>query len=268
MRKVMTMILGAALLYAPYSTAAVPSLGSASTFAALAGTAVTCTNSIVTGDVGVWPGTAITQTGCTVVGTVHTADGAAKQAFMDFMAAYNKLAPLNNTCDSAHTLTGTLNGRFLMPGTYCVDGVAKTGTLILDGGHQANASWIFLVNGALTGTGFNVVLLNGGLPCNVLWWAKDAVTFTTSNVQGSLLAGAAITVTGGTLSGDALATAAVTLTGTKINACPAAASTGGGTPGQCVDDDDKRQHDNNKKCREDDDKRCTPEKEKDSPEHR
>src|ERR1700730_15532793 len=57
-------------------------VASAESFAVLAGTAVTCTNSTVTGDVGVWPGTAVTQTGCAVAGTVHTADSIAKQAYL------------------------------------------------------------------------------------------------------------------------------------------------------------------------------------------
>ena len=46
-----------------------------------------------------------------------------------------------------------------MPGVYCVDAVAKTGTLTLDANGDANAVWIFLVDGALTGTNFNVVTI-------------------------------------------------------------------------------------------------------------
>src|SRR6185369_7480856 len=97
----------ASLLYNPslgLATTSAPSLGSASGFAALAGTAVTCTHSTVTGNVGVWPGTAVTKTGCPVAGTVDAGDAVAKQAYLDFISAYNNLAPLNNTCDSAHTL--------------------------------------------------------------------------------------------------------------------------------------------------------------------
>jgi hypothetical protein len=127
-------------------------LGSASSFAVLAGTAVTCTNSKITGDVGVWPGSAVARTGCPVEGTVHAGELVAKQAYEDFIDAWDALAPLNNTCDSAHTLTGTLAGVTLLPGVYCVDAVAKTGLLMLDTGGDPSAEWIFLVNGALTGT--------------------------------------------------------------------------------------------------------------------
>jgi hypothetical protein len=221
----------AALLYNPspgLAQAVAPSLGSASTFALLAGTAVTCTNSTVTGDVGVWPGSAVTQVICPVVGTVHAGDGAAQQAYLDFISAYNELRDSPPPCDA--TLTGTLAGEVLLPGVYCVDDVAKTGTLTLDAGTSgANAVWLFLVDGvadhALTGTNFNVVMINGGEPCNVYWWVKAAATLTTSNFLGTILAGAAITVTGGTFDGRALATAAATLTtGAAVSVCEATSS--------------------------------------------
>jgi len=45
------------------ATASAPApQSSTASFAILAGTAVTCTDSHVAGDVGVWPGTAVTQT--------------------------------------------------------------------------------------------------------------------------------------------------------------------------------------------------------------
>ena len=224
-----------------FATTSAPSLGSASGFAALAGTAVTCTNSSLTGNVGVWPGTAITQTGCTLAGALHAGDDVAEQAFLDFLSAYHNLVPLNNACNSSHTLTGTLNGQYLSPGVYCVDAVAKAGTLTLDAHSDPNAFWIFLVNGALTGTGFNVGMLNGGQPCNVYWWVKDAGTLTTSNFLGTILAGGtrgAITVTNGTISGNLLAATAVTLTSTRVTACQATAGNGHGTGNHGGDGDD------------------------------
>ena len=211
-----------------------PSLGAASGFAVLGGGAaagaVTCTNSTVTGNVGVVvPGTFV-KTLCTVTGTV---DPFAATAYSNFLDAYNGLAALNipSTCDLAHTLTGTLANAVLSPGTYCVDAAAKTGLLTLNG--NASAVWIFLVNGALTGTTFNVVMMNGGKPCNVYWWVKAAVTMTTSLFTGTILAGEDITSTGSILKGAALAggagstflpTGAVTLTGSAVSACSAAAA--------------------------------------------
>ena len=211
---------------------------SAPSFAVLAGTAVTCTASTVTGDVGVWPGTAITNTGCTITGTIHAADSVAQRAFMDFATAFSNLRDHPPACTP--TATATL-AEALMPGVYCVDGTAKTGPLILDAGGNANATWLILVNGALTGTGFNVVMINGGQPCNVVWWTKAATTLTDSNFAGSLLSGAAVTITRGTFHGNIMATAAATLTNTAVTGCAAI----GGLPhmDKCeVGDDD---HDGN-----------------------
>jgi hypothetical protein len=192
-------------------------LGSADTFVALGGTAVTCTNSTGTGDLGVLAGV-VTQTTCTVVGAVHQADSAARRAFMDFMSAYTSLEENPPACD--RTLTGTLAGQVLEPGVYCLDATAKTGTLTLDAENDPDATWTFLVKaGALTGTSFNVVMINGGQPCNVDWWVQAAATMTDSNFLGTILAGAGITVTRGTLIGHALATAAVTLTDTRVTVC-------------------------------------------------
>ena len=207
-----------------------PDVGSAAGFAVLAGGpapgAVTCTApTTVTGDVGVvLPGTFV-NTGCTINGTVDTN---ATDAYDDFLNAYATLA--SKTCDQ--NLTGTLAGRTLEPGVYCVDNVAKAGTLTLNG--PVNGTWIFKVinttTGALTGTGFNVVMADRGQACNVFWQVAEAVTMTNSDFKGNILAGADITVTGGTLNGDAWAggkgttgtpTGAVTLTSTIVAGCPA-----------------------------------------------
>jgi hypothetical protein len=225
------------------SVASAQALGTAQNFALLGGTQLTCTTSPVTGNIGVWPGTAVT--GCTPTGTTHLADAAAQQGFLDFVAAYNNLRDHPPACDLAHTLTGPLTAMVLVPGTYCVDAVGKTGTLFLDGQSNVNASWLFLVNGALTGTGFNVVMLNSGNPCNVVWWARAAATMTTSNLIGTVLAGADITTTGGTVHGDLLAMAGVTLTGTAVTGCAKVGSTMP-PPMKCDVDTDKdrdRHHD-------------------------
>jgi hypothetical protein len=209
-------VVQAAPLVAPLAATA-PGLGSASSFAVLAGTAVTCTDSFVTGDVGVYPGTAVTQTDCTIMGTIH-AGNAAKAAYKDFLSAYDALALVK--CDTV--LTGDLAGVTLTPGVYCFDAAATlTGQLTLDG--PANGIWIFKIGtsgtGALTGTNFSVVMAGGGQLCNVYWWVAQAATMTDSNFVGTILAGAAITVTGGNFNGDALAKAAVTLTGANLTGC-------------------------------------------------
>ena len=240
----------AALLYLPFTglaAALAPMLGAASGYAALAGGpaagAVTCTNSTVTGDVGlVAPGTFV-NTGCTVTGTV---DADATAAYADFLTAYGQIRYNPPACDQ--TLTGTLAGVTLTPGVYCVDATAKTGTLTLDAQGDSNAAWLFIVGtggtvptGALTGTNFTVNRIHGALPCNVYWWVAEAATMTTSFFQGTILAGADITTTGGTFYGDALAgglgttlvpAGAVTFTGSTVRACQA---TAGGGPGNVKD---------------------------------
>ena len=216
-------VLLAALLSAvPFHTAfaqTAPVLGSAANFAVLAGPAVTCTDSTITGDVGSGlTGSAITQTNCTINGTVHQDDATAIAAYNDFLSAYNALQ-----ATSCHqVLTGTLAGVTLTPGVYCFNAAATlTGQLTLDG--PANGVWIFKIGtggtGALTGTNFSVVMSGGGQSCNVYWWVAEAATMTTSNFQGTVLAGAATTFTGGSLIGRDLAKAAATLTGVTVSAC-------------------------------------------------
>lgn len=220
-------VLLAATSFQVASAQPAPSLGSASGFAALSGTAVTCTDSALAGDIGVWPGTAVTQTNCVLDGTVHAGDDLAAQAYIDFLSAYNAFAV--RPCD--FTLTGDLGGLTLdQPGVYCVDAASTTtnGVLMLVG--SSDAVWIFKIGtsgtGALTGTGLTVDMMGGGLPCNVYWWVAEAATVTDSAFQGTILAGAAVTVTGGTFDGDVLAQAGVTLTGASSVACEQSANPG------------------------------------------
>src|SRR5450756_2031292 len=160
-------------------------LGAAAGFAVLAGTALTCTNSTVTGPVGVSSSSIVpTQTGCTL--TVQVAPG----AYAGFLTAYSGIAGSLGKCT---VLTGTLAGVTLKPGTYCFDAAAVlTGTLTLTG----TGPWLFEIGtsgtGALTATDFTVV---GSNPCNVTWWVRQAVTLTRATFQGTILGGTDITLT-------------------------------------------------------------------------
>jgi hypothetical protein len=153
----------ALLTQAAYAQSA-PDLGDAAEFSVLGGTAVTCTTGVVTGDVGISPGTAFTNTGCTITGATPPAtNAAAAQARTDFLDAYAALQA-SGTCTQ---VVGTLAGQNLQPGVYCTDATAKTGTLTLTG--PADGVWIFRVQGALTGTNFSVAMAGGAQPCNVFW---------------------------------------------------------------------------------------------------
>src|SRR5579864_4873395 len=196
-----------------------PSLGSAQSFAVLGGTNVTCTASPVgsiTGDVGVSPGVPppFTNNGCTIAGTVHVSDVAAQNARTDFLTTYALLeddlrTPCTQTISTA-AFTGNVPALGpLPPGVYCFTAAVTftDTTLTLDGSTNPNGIWIFKVEGALTGSGFQVVLANGAQACNVFWAVDAAVTLSTSTLpplfQGNILAGdpinGSITITGGAL---------------------------------------------------------------------
>lgn len=222
----------------------VPSLGTAANFAVLsaapnAGGAVTCTASTVNGNVGSSGAmTSVVQTGCTVIRSIIAP--VSTQVVTDFNNTYSQYAtvPCTGTLNTAYTGAALT----LPPGVYCsAAAVTFTDTtLTLDGLGKANAVWIFKMGtggtGALTGTNFSVVMANGGQPCNVSWWVAEAVTTTTSSLQGTVLAGAAVTMTGlagttTTFNGDALAKAAVTLTNVNITSCQALSAGGNGGNG-------------------------------------
>jgi hypothetical protein len=211
-----------------------PALKTAGNYAVLAGSAVTCTGGTITGNVGESPGSAVTiNAPCAINGRIDKNNPAAIQANKDFFSAYGALTPKPG--DVCTTETGTLAALTLAPGVYCFDAAATvTGVLTLSG--PSNGVWIFKIGatavGALTGTNFTVKMAGGGNPCNAFWWVRDGVTFTTSTLVGTILAGGtdgAISFTDTTLTGRAWATTAVTTTRGSILGCTAA----GTVPGQC-----------------------------------
>ena len=213
-----------------------PLLGTAQNFAVLAGTTVTNAGpSVLDADVGVSPGSAVTgfPPGLTA-GTIHTADAVALQAQNDLGGAYDNLAGW--LCDVP--LTGQdLGGKTLTRATYCFTSEAQlTGTLVLDGEGQSDATFVFQVASKLTvASGASVVLINGASPCNVYWQVGSSATIGTgSTFAGSILALTSIAVqTGASIDGRALArNGAVTLDTNRINASNCGVSGGdGGTGG-------------------------------------
>ena len=194
-----------------------------SNFAVLAKASITCTDGNITGDVGTFmaePSGSVTTTSCPITGTKRLGEEAATQAFDGFLSTYAALAPKPE--DVCTALTGTLAGVILSPGVYCFNGAATlTGLLTLDG--PSDGIWKFTIGtgdiGALTGTGFSVVMAGGGQACNVTWWVAQAATMTDSHLVGKILAGAGITLTRGTFRGNASAKANATITGTAVTSC-------------------------------------------------
>jgi hypothetical protein len=207
-----------------------PQLGTAAGFAVLSaadngGGAVTCTDSIINGNVGSSGAPAsIVQTSCNISGA--TIAPVPAQVVTDFDQAYVTLGlqPCTETFAEAAFTGASLT---VQPGVICFPAAATftDTTITLQGG--SNDLWIFKVGteapGALTGTRLQVVMA-GGQACNVYWWVKAATTLTTTGFQGTILSGAAITATGlGTPStaynGNMLAKAAVTLTNFSLTGC-------------------------------------------------
>lgn len=207
-------------------------LGTAQSFAVLGGSTVTNTGpSVITGDLGVSPGTAITGfPPGTATGTIHAADAVALQAQNDVITQYNALAGAACSAD----LTGQdLGGQTLIPGIYCFSSSAQlTGTLTLNAQGNANAAFIFKTGSTLTtASGSSVVMINGGNPCGVAWQIGSSATLgTTTSFIGNLIALQSITLnTGANIIGRALArNGAVTLDTNNVSF--AACSAGGGPP--------------------------------------
>ncbi|MBK6799504.1 MAG: DUF3494 domain-containing protein [Acidobacteria bacterium] len=214
----------AAFLYGHASAFAGPSLGTAQSFAVLGGSTVTNTGStVVTGDMGVWPGLAITGFPPGVVnppGTIHTGDAVAQQAQNDVTTAYNTLAGM--ACNTS--LTGQdLGGLTLTPGVYCFSSSAQlTGSLTLDALGDPDAVFIFQIGSSLTtASNASVQVINAGQNCNVFWQVGSSATLGTStDFVGNILALTSITLnTTATLSGRALArNGAVTMDTNTITA--------------------------------------------------
>ncbi|MFO0786855.1 MAG: ice-binding family protein [Phycisphaerales bacterium] len=172
-------------------------LGTAQSFGVLAGSTVTNTGlTSVSGNVGVWPGTAITgfPPGVVTNGTFHASDAVAQTAQADALSAFNALASMAPTT----VLTGTdLGGLTLTPGVYFFASSAfLTGTLRLDAQGNPNALFVFQMGSTLiSASNSSVLTINAADDCNVYWQVGSSATLgTDSAFQGNILANASITM--------------------------------------------------------------------------
>ena len=189
-------LLTALFAAAPFRSASAqvaPTLGTAQSFAVLAGTPnVTNTGpTVITGDLGIHPGSAVTgfPPGIVIAGTIHAADAVALQAKNDLVDAYNALDAqgCNQTFPDASDLVGLTLG----PGVYCsASSLFLSGTLTLDGQFNPNAVWVFkTVSTLITASASTVRMINGGQQCNVFWKVGSSATLgTTSTFIGNILA--------------------------------------------------------------------------------
>jgi hypothetical protein len=216
-----------------FTTAAVPCssivpLGTACSFGILAGSTVTNSGvaTFVSGDIGVWPGSAITGfTPANYSGTIHAGDAVAQTAQGDLTVAYNYAAGVAGGA----VLTADIGGQTLPAGVYkttsAQPSLGITGNLTLTG----NASSVFIfqiVSTLTTAAGNSHVILGPGVQAkNVFWQVGSSATLGSTTVfQGDIMALASISLgTGATLNGRALArNGAVTLLGNPVNvpSCP------------------------------------------------
>lgn len=233
-------------------------LGSASTFAVLGGTTVTNDDaSVITGDAGVSPGTALTgfqpepintidgpgtvTAGLGLVtGTIYAGGPVAAQAHNDAVLAYNYLVA--QVPDVPYSGVTQLDGMTFTPGVYSFDPSANLqvgGTLTLDFQGNSDALFIFQMGSTLvTMSNSNVIALNPGttdcLGSNVYWAVGSSATIDGDSFIGTVIAYTTITMTntdndsGATnVSGRMLALGGeVTMVNSMISTC---GTSGGGT---------------------------------------
>ena len=194
-----------------------PRMGTAANFAVLAGSAITNTGpTVISGGLGLSPGTAVTGFPPGVATVKHKTDAVALGAKNALVTAYNDLASWRPT----RSLTGQdLGGKTLTPGVYTFSSSAQlTGTLTLSG----NGIFIFRTGSTLTtASNSRVLVTNGANGCGVFWKVGSSATLGSgTQFKGTVIALTSITmVTGATiLPGRALArNGAVTLDSNRIS---------------------------------------------------
>lgn len=207
-------------------------LGAAQSFGVLADSTITNTGAtVITGDLGLSPGTSVTGfPPGTVTGTQHITDATAAQAEIDATVAYLALAAQVPFVD----LTGQdLGGLTLVPGNYKFSSSAQlTGALTLNAGGDPSSTWVFQIGSTLTtASASSVVLAGGAVAGNVFWQVGSSATLgTTTAFKGTIIAQASITAnTGAAVDGRLIAlTGAVTLDDNAITVpAPATLATTG-----------------------------------------
>jgi hypothetical protein len=221
------------------------SLAGASGFAVLAATTITNDGaSLINGDIGVSPGTAITgfqpepinsivgpgtvTAGLGVVnGTIYAADPTAAQAHNDAVIIYNSLVA--QVPDNIYSGVTQLNGMTFTPGVYSFAPSANlqvNGTVYLDFQGDNDAAFIFQLGTTLvTMTGSKVIALNNNnvdcMGSNVYWTVGSSATIDGAEFIGNVIANTTITMTAGSnVSGRIWAlNGAVTMVSDTISAC-------------------------------------------------
>lgn len=202
------------------------SLGTADSFAILAGSGITIggavNTSTITGDIGSFATPTITGIGNAVLnGTNHAGDASTQGAKTDLSTAYTAASQVPSTNLPAGD--NQLGSQTLTPGVYDFGGAATAnivGTLTLDAQGDPNAVFIFKASSTLVTAGASVVsLINAAQACNVFWQVGSSATLgAASTFKGNILASVSATLgTTANVEGRVLAsTGAVTLDGSNV----------------------------------------------------
>lgn len=212
-------------------------LGTAGSFAVLAGSGITNSGATtIAGDVGTFPTPSMTGFDTVVLaGVNHGGDAVTQQAKQDLTTAYDQAA----ASAPATSVVTELGGRTLTPGVYRSDTFGITGTLTLDTLGDPDAVFVFQAASTLiTASASAVVVLGGQVACNVFWQVGSSATLgSDSLLVGTVLANTSITADdGAVIDGRLLAmTGAVTLQRNTIRA-RVCASSADGTAGPTTTD--------------------------------
>lgn len=223
-------------------------LKTADNFAILAGSEITDAggSKIVTGDVGVYPGTSNGLLASQVIGGAIRArpgdDGLLLVAKNDLTTAYVDAGGRSATVAYGDIDNQLGNNQTLLPGVYSFGHAATAnliGNLTLDGNGEVDPVWIFQATvDLIVQSGSSVTLINGATSCDVFWWVASSATIgTDTQFVGNIMADQSIALqTRATLDGSALArSAAVTLDDNRIT--DSVCDDGGGDDDGGDDDD-------------------------------
>ena len=227
------------------SYAQAPTLGSAAGFVIFSSTGAvgnTGTTSQFTGNIGTKSG-AITI-GVNVNSILHTADSVSIAVAANVVSAYQQLqlTPPTDTQfggpsytlgnhDTLHAIVDSITVNTLL-----------SDTLVLDAQNNANAVFIFKINGTFSSSAnAAIVLINGAVACNVFWQVNGAATtaanttlrgtfITNSSLislgAGTTLEGRALTSTAGAVTGNSVLAYLPTGCGSPVLSGPAAPALG------------------------------------------
>lgn len=200
------------------------SLGAANGFGILAATTITAATSgtIIRAGLGLYPGTSVTGfPPALVLGSYHVADATAQLAIANATTLKTQYSAL----PGAITVGADLGNTTLEPGLYKVatsTGLGE-GTLVLDGGGNSAAVWVFQIGTTLiTAASTSIILTGGAQAANVFWMVGTSATLgASSNFVGNIVAGVAISVAAGVkVEGRLVAlTGAITFAGAATVQC-------------------------------------------------